>query len=174
MAILTVCAGGIGPFPFHTGVSSPVRPDKVCGPCPSSQKALQRITSRSDDSLPTEFSQPGAEKKPQRRFVDNDRVAKRYSRHGRRRARNKTTGNCRFCGDIHAVATGDAEAAMLPRRFGKHACLLDLQHGNRTIRREIWTRKSAYDWMVDRAPVCYSTNLHWTITCCYLRSPLIR
>ena len=36
----------------------------------------------------------------------------------------------------------------------------DLQHGIRTIRREIWTRKRAVDWLVDRVVRICTGRLH--------------
>ena len=91
---------------------------------------------------------------------------------GEKSQRNKTTGNLQiFCGDIfHAMfATGDAVKATKvssEKIFGKHACLLDLRHGNR---RQLGARSGqgrghTIGWWIVLL-VCYSTNLHWTITC---------
>ena len=85
------------PFPLHTGAYRLLSEQtRLADHAPFHQSLLHESHPEANIPFPGEFSQPGAEKKAQRQFVDNNRVAKRCSRHGGRRARNKSTGNCRF------------------------------------------------------------------------------
>ena len=162
------------PFSFHTGVSSPVstmpiQPKRLC-----TNQLPKRLFP------PAESSASWAQRRTHNRqgcgSAQGCEAIQYVDIHGRRRGpKNKKQDyrKLQISGDTDAVATGDAQATRYIHVCSEEeedlenmlVCLIcDME--DPTLRREIWTRKTADDWMVDRALVRYESALLYMYYTC--------